>query len=87
MIIAKEVQPEHIHLFVSVPPTVSISVALKKLKGITARKLFIEFPRLKDELWGGSLWSPSYYFGTAGNVSAQTIKQYIERVEHTKGRR
>lgn len=87
VVISQEIQPDHIHLFVTIPPTVSISTAIKKLKGITARKLFIEIPNLKEKLWNGSLWSPSYYVGTAGNVSANTIKKYIERVEHIKGRR
>ena len=53
----------------------------------TARKLFVAFPALKDQLYGGHLWSPSYYVGTAGNVSAETIRHYIERTEHIKGRR
>ena len=87
VVISKEVQPEHIHLFVTISPATSIATAIKKLKGITARKLFIEFPDLKKELWGGSLWSPSYYVGTAGNVSAQTIKKYIERADHLRNRR
>lgn len=86
-IISLEIQPDHLHLFVSLPPAESIAGAVKKLKGITARKLFLMFPSLKQELWGGHLWSPSYYAGTAGNVSAETIRAYIERVEHIKGRR
>lgn len=86
-IISKEIQPDHIHLFVSMPPTVSIATAIKKLKGITARKLFIEFPDIKKKLWNGSLWSPSYYVGAAGNVSAEIIKKYIERIEHMRGRK
>ena len=87
IIISKEVQADHIHLFFSIPPAVSISTVIKKLKGITARKIFIKYPALKQKLWNGSLWSPSYYAGTAGNVSAETIKKYIERAEHLKGKR
>ena len=87
VIIAKEIQPDHVHLFFSIPPAISLADTIKKLKGITARKLFIQFPELKDNLWGGSLWSPSYYVGTAGHVSAETIQSYIERTEHSKGRR
>lgn len=87
VIFSKEVQPDHIHLFVSIPPAVSLATVIKKLKGITARKLFICFPELRKKLWGGSLWSPSYYVGTAGNVSAEMIQKYIERTEHIKRRR
>jgi len=85
-IISKEIQPDHVHLFVSISPATSMATAIKKLKGITARKLFLEFPDLKKQLWGGALWSPSYYVGTAGNVSARTIQKYIERTEHIKSR-
>ena len=86
-IISKEIQSDHVHLFVSISPAISIATAVKKLKGITARKMFAEFPGLKKKLWDGSFWSPSYYVGTAGNVSSETIQKYIERTEHIGGRR
>ncbi|ATX81799.1 putative transposase [Mariprofundus ferrinatatus] len=86
-VIAKEIQPDHIHLFLTIPPAVAVADAIKILKGASARKLFTEFPELKQRLWGGSLWSPSYYVGTAGNVSAETIRHYIERTEHVTKRR
>jgi len=38
-------------------------------------------------LWGGHLWSPSYYVGTTGHVSAETIRRYLERSEHITKRR
>lgn len=85
--ITKEIQVDHVHLFLSIPPAIAVANAVKILKGVTARKLFLQFPELKQQLWGGSLWAPSYYVGTAGNVSAKTIQMYIERVEHIKGRR
>lgn len=86
-IITKEIQPDHIHLFLTIPPAISVACAIKILKGTTARKLFVQFPELKQKLWDGHLWSPSYYAGTAGNVSAATIEKYMERVEHIGGRR
>jgi putative transposase len=86
-VITKEIQPDHIHLFLTIPPAISVASAIKILKGTSARNLFVQFPELKQKLWGGHLWSPSYYAGTAGNVSAKTIKNYIERVEHIVGKR
>ena len=86
-VITKEIQSDHIHLFLTIPPALAVATAIKILKGTTARKLFVEFPQLKEELWGGHLWSPSYYVGTAGNVSAETIRRYIERTEHIVRRR
>jgi putative transposase len=87
VVLSKEIQPDHVHLFLSFPPSHSIADVVRLLKGATARKLFVAHPELKDALWDGHLWSPSYYVGTAGNVSAETIRKYIERTEHIKGRR
>ena len=73
-----EVMPDHVHLFLSAPPAVSPAVIAKVLKGASARRLFKAFPDLKQQLWGGHLWNSSYYVGTAGHVSSETIKRYIQ---------
>lgn len=73
-VISKEIQPDHIHLFLSIPPAVAVADTVKILKGVSARQVFSRFPALKKRLWGGHLWSPSYYVGTAGNVSALTLR-------------
>ena len=86
-ILSKEIQPDQVHFFVSIPPAVSVAEAVKIFKGASARTLFVRHPELKKQLWDGHLWSPSYYVGTAGNVSAETIRKYIERTEHIQGRR
>lgn len=52
-VISKEIQPDHIHLFVSIPPAIAVADAVKVLKGVTARRLFQMFPALKKRLWGG----------------------------------
>ncbi len=87
VVLAKEIQPDHIHIFLSVPPTIALCDVVKVLKGVTARRLYQQFPHLYKTLWGGHLWSPSYYVGTAGNVSEETIKNYIERSYHVTKRR
>lgn len=73
-----EVMPDHIHLFISAPPFESPTNIIKILKGVSSLRLFQKYPELKSEYWGGHMWSPSYYVGTAGHVSAETIKKYIE---------
>jgi putative transposase len=77
-ILAVDVQPDHIHLVVSFPPPMSIANAVKLLKGISARQLRLIFPELRKRTRSDRLWAPSYYVGTAGHVSADTIRQYIE---------
>jgi putative transposase len=86
-VISKQIHPDHIHLFVSIPPAIAVADAVKVLKGVSARHLFQRFPALKKRLWGGHLWSPSYYVGTAGTLSATTIQRYIERAEQVTKRR
>lgn len=72
-------EQDRVHLFISAPPNISISYAVKMLKGIIARKLFMEFPELKQHLWKGTLWNHSYYVETIGSVSEENIRHYIEK--------
>ena len=81
-VLAVDVQPDHIHLFVSIPPALSVANAVKLLKGISARQLRLTYPDLRRRTRSDRLWAPSYYVGTAGHVSAATIKQYIENQEN-----
>lgn len=70
------VMPDHVHLFASFPPTLAINQIMHCLKGATSHQLRKEFPHLRSRL--PSLWTRSYYVGTAGHVSAATIKRYID---------
>ncbi|GAB4576311.1 MAG: IS200/IS605-like element ISH22 family transposase [Anaerolineae bacterium] len=70
------VMPDHVHLFASFPPTLAINQIVHRLKGATSHQLRKEFPHLKSRL--PSLWTRSYYVGTAGHVSAETIRRYID---------
>lgn len=70
---------DHIHCFITAPPKLSITNIAKYLKGITGRKLFEEYPELRNELWNGELWNHSYYVETIGSISEENIKKYIEK--------
>jgi len=70
------VQPDHVHLFATFPPAISIAQIMFRLKGSTAYQLRKEFPALKSRL--PSLWTRSYYAGTAGHVSSETIRRYVD---------
>lgn len=77
-LISVEAMPDHVHCFVSAPPKVAPSEIVKILKGASARKMFQRFPALRVRMNKGHLWHPGTYIGTAGNVSSETIKRYIE---------
>ena len=69
---------DHVHCFVSGPPKLSVTDIVKYLKGITGRKLFEQFPEIREKLCKGQLWNHSYYVETIGSVSEENIRRYIE---------
>lgn len=75
-IVALEVMPDHVHLFVRADPEASPSYLANQFKGMTSRVLRQEFPALRSRL--PTLWSRSYFASTVGNVSAATIERYID---------
>ncbi len=75
-IIAKEIMPDHVHLFVSADTRTRPEIVVKRFKGRTSRYLRKEF---KELLKMPTLWTRSYFLSTAGNVSASVIKKYIEQ--------
>lgn len=79
-VVACEILPDHVHLFVSAPPKYAPADLARLFKGITSRRLMQAFPHLRRVYWGkrATLWAEGYYVGTAGHVSAETIKRYIE---------
>ena len=72
---------DHVHVFVSAIPKISISYIAKMMKGISGRLLLKEFPEISKELWNGELWNPSYYVETIGSVSEEAIREYIQNQE------
>jgi len=75
---ALTLQEDHVHLFISTPPSVAPSLIANTLKGITARQVFKNYPEVKKQLWGGSFWSRSFYVGTVGDLTEATVRAYIE---------
>jgi putative transposase len=69
------IEPEHVHLFLNSSPDIAPSDLMHRIKGRTARYLRQEFPELMKL---PSMWTRAYFVSTAGNVSADTIKKYIE---------
>lgn len=75
-ILALEIMPDHVHMFVNAPPTLSPNQIMHRLKGYSSRRLRQTFPQLKRM---PSMWTRSYFVSTAGNVSSETIRKYIEQ--------
>ncbi len=76
-LLALETDVDHLHVFVSAPPRFSPSLMANLLKGHSSRYLREKFPPLKKVCGKEHLWTSSYSVGTAGAVSAETIKRYV----------
>ena len=71
---------DHVHLLVNYPPKVSISKLVNSLKGVSSRMIRKKnYPSIREKLWGGALWSPSYFAGSCGGAPITIIRQYIEQ--------
>ncbi len=75
------VQEDHVHIVVSIPPKVSISELMGVLKGKTAIKLFKDYPGLKRKpYWGNHFWSRGYCVST-GELDEEKIRRYVKYQE------
>ena len=73
-------EDDHVHLLVNYPPKVSISKLVNSLKGVSSRMIRQKnYPSMKQKLWGGALWSPSYFAGSCGGATIEIVRQYIEQ--------
>jgi putative transposase len=73
-----EVMPDHVHMMISFAPKFTPSSIVKAFKGGSAKRWFIKYPETKSQLWGGHLWSSSFFMSTLGNVSKEIVSQYID---------
>ena len=76
-LLAVETDEAHMHVVVSAPPRFSPALIANLLKGDTSRSLREKFPHLKKVCGKEHLWTQRYSVGTAGAVSAETIKRSI----------
>ena len=73
-------EDDHVHLLVNYPPKMAISKLVNSLKGVSSlliRKM--DYPNIKNKLWGGALWSPSYFAASCGGAPIAIIRDYIEQ--------
>ncbi len=86
-IIRGHVSKDHIHLFVSAPPQLSVSKLAQLLKGKTSRKLLQEMPQLSKKFWGQHLWSRGYFATTSGAITDEMIVDYIKNQDEDADKR
>jgi len=71
-----EIMPDHVHIFIQSDPTWAVAGIAHALKGYTSNIIRKEFRSIRSRL--PTLWSRSYYAGSVGSMSENTIMKYIE---------
>ena len=80
------VEPEHVHVLISLHPTNNVANTVNKIKGATSRVLRSEFPELLWMVDEKSLWANGYCAHTVGDANVAQIKAYLDRQrEHHHG--
>ena len=70
---------DHVHLLVNDPPKVAVSKLVNSLKGSSSLLIRKKgYPTIQKALWGGSLWSRSYFAGSCGGAPIDVIRKYID---------
>jgi putative transposase len=77
-IIKGHVSKDHVHIFVSALPHISVSQLVQSLKGKTSRKMMMEYKSLNKTFWGRHIWARGYFVASSGNVTDEVIMKYIE---------
>lgn len=81
-VLAMETDKDYIHLLIDCKPQHKITDIMRGLKGVSARLLLKQHPELKQELWGGHLWNPSYFVATVSENTEDQICKYISEQQN-----
>jgi putative transposase len=73
------VSRDHVHLLLSIPPQVSVSEAVRRMKGRSSRLLLQEYAELRRVYWGRHLWARGFFAVSTGNVTEDMVREYIDR--------
>ena len=80
-IVSGSLSPDHIHMLISMPPSLSLSKLMQHIKGKSSRKILMEFSHLKKRYWGQHIWGRGYFAVTVGNLNEHQMQEYIEHQE------
>ena len=70
---------DHVHIFVEIPPHISVSEFVKLVKGRSSRKVQQEFSEIRKKYWGCHFWGRGFFSSTSGNITDDMINEYINQ--------
>ena len=78
-ILSGKVGKEHVHMYVSLQPNMSVAKAVMHMKGKSSRKLQMEYTLLRRRYWGQHLWARGYFVSSVGEINDSIIREYIDK--------
>ncbi|MFN9632640.1 MAG: IS200/IS605 family transposase [Erythrobacteraceae bacterium] len=76
---------DHVHMFVEIPPHVSVSDFMRRAKGRSWRKIQQEFEHIRKRYWGQLFWHRGYFSTTSSNITDDIIMRYLDQHNHKNG--
>jgi putative transposase len=80
-IVSGSLSPDHVHLLLSILPSITVAKVVQHLKGKSGRKLLMEFEHLRKRYCGQHMWARGYFAVTVGNVNQEEVEKYLEDQE------
>ncbi len=76
-VIELNIQPDHVHLILWIPPKYAVSSVMGYMKGKIALKVFARYPQIGKQYWGRHFWSRGYCVSTIG-IDEEQIRKYVQ---------
>jgi putative transposase len=72
------IDKDHVHFLIQSVPKYSATQIIRIIKSITAKKIFVKHPQVKEQLWGGEFWSDGFFVNTVSKFGSEdTISKYV----------
>ena len=84
-ILSGKVGKEHVHMYVSLPPNLSVAKLIMHMKGKSSRKIQMQYTEIRRRYWGQHLWARGYFASSIGEVNDAIIMAYIENQDEHHG--
>ncbi len=79
-IIKGSIGSDHVYLFVSCPPNISVSKLVQVLKGRTSKVIQSEYKEIEKRYWKDHLWASGYFCQSVGFIDKNAVHKYIDRI-------
>lgn len=82
-IISGILSSDHVHIYLSIRPDITVSKIAQLFKGITSNKIMQEYPNFNKKYWGRHFWARGYFCSSVGQLDSKTIQEYIDNHNDT----